>query len=205
MEAHVPIAAASQAPGPELQLVCFRMGGEEFALGIMRIREIVRPQRIARVPRAPSFVEGVINLRGEILPVVDLRRRLGLPGEADERRNRFLVVGLERNVAVFVVDEVTGVVRVPREAILPAPPLVRGIDAECLIGVLPIGDRLVMLLHPERILSAAESRELRQLSLEPAAAGEAGPGDAAPRLAEPGPPSAAGSAAGAGPAPREGR
>ncbi len=192
-------AAGASAPGttaPELQLVCFRMGGEEFALGIMRIREIVRPQRIVRVPKAPSFVEGVINLRGEILPVVDLRRRLGLPHDTDERRTRFLVVGLERSVVVFVVDEVTEVVRVPRDAVLPAPALVRGPaespagvpagvrEADCLIGVLPLGERLVMLLHPGRVLSAAEARELREASLGAGGAGEAGAGSLGPGAPE---------------------
>ena len=164
----------------ELQLVCFRMGGEEFGLSIMRIREIIRPLRIARVPRAPSFVEGVINLRGAILPVIDLRVRLGLPREADERRARFLVVGIGRSLAVFVVDEVREVIRASREAVLPAPSIVRGVDASYLLGVLPIGDRLVMLLHPERVLSAAEAAELSRLPAdvpgsavaEPTAAGD---------------------------------
>jgi purine-binding chemotaxis protein CheW len=150
-------------PTTEFQLICFRMGGEEFGLSITRVREIVRPLRIARVPRAPSFVEGVINLRGAILPVIDLRVRFGLPREADERRARFLVVGIGPSLAVFVVDEVTAVIRAPREAVLPAPSIVRGIDASYLLGVLPLGDRLVMLLHPERVLSAAETAELGRL------------------------------------------
>ncbi|HWP35272.1 MAG TPA: chemotaxis protein CheW [Thermodesulfobacteriota bacterium] len=166
------------SPVQELQLVCFRMGGEEFALSIMRIREIVRPQRIARVPRAPAFVEGVINLRGTILPVVDLRRRLGIPHDPDERRARFLVVGLEQSLVVFVVDEVKEVIRAPRDAVLPAPALVRGVDASYLLGVLPVGERLVMLLHPERVLTAAETADLRAMQAE-LAAGRGEPGEAA--------------------------
>lgn len=169
-------AAAGDAAKPgagartDLQLVCFKMGGEDFALGIMRVREIVRPLKVVRVPRAPSFVEGVVNLRGQILPVIDLRRRLGLPHENDERRTRFLVVALADSVVLFVVDEVNEVIHASRDAVLPAPALVRGVDARYLLGALPIGERLVMLLHPERVLTSAETDELRRLDAEMALA-----------------------------------
>jgi purine-binding chemotaxis protein CheW len=153
----------------ELQLVCFRMGGEEFALSIMRVREIVRPLRIVRVPRAPSFVEGVVNLRGAILPVIDLRARLRLARSDDDRRTRFLVVALGRSMVVFVVDEVHEVLRAELGQVLAAPEMVRVVDASYLLGVLPVGDRLVMLLHPERVLSAAETDELRRLEVDVAA------------------------------------
>jgi purine-binding chemotaxis protein CheW len=165
--------AAGQAPGGdaagaaeavELSLVCFRMGGEEFALSIMRIREIVRPLRVVRVPRAPSFVEGVANLRGQVLPVIDLRARLGLERPADERRTRFLVVGLVRSVVLFVVDEVNEVIRADIGDVLTAPALVRGIDASYLLGVLPVGDRLIMLLHPERVMTTAELAEVAEVA-----------------------------------------
>ncbi len=164
-------AGATPAGGParapsELQLVCFRMGGEEFALSIMRVREIVRPLKVVRVPRAPSFVEGVVNLRGAILPVIDLRRRLGLAGVDDERRVRFLVVALKDSVVLFIVDEVDEVIRASRDSVLPAPSVVRGVDVSYLLGVLPVGDRLVMLLHPERVLTGAEADELRRLEAE---------------------------------------
>lgn len=170
-------AVATDAAAPtELQLVCFHMGGEEFALGIMRVREIVRPLKVVRVPRAPSFVEGVVNLRGAILPVIDLRRRLGLPETADERRTRFLVVALRDSVVIFVVDEVNEVIHAARDVVLPAPALVRGMDASYLLGVLPVGDRLVMLLHPERVLTSAETEELERLEAE-VASGTADGGD----------------------------
>lgn len=168
--AHRTAGDAPARPGgsadTDLQLVCFRMGGEEFALGIMRVREIVRPIKVVRVPRAPSFVEGVVNLRGQILPVIDLRRRLGLPQQDDERRTRFLVVALADSVVLFVVDEVHEVLRAARDSVLPAPVLVRGVDASYLLGVLPVGERLLMLLHPERVLTSAETEELRRLSAE---------------------------------------
>lgn len=162
-------AQAAGSAAADLQLVCFRMGGEEFALSIMRVREIVRPLRVARVPRAPSFVEGVVNLRGTILPVIDLRKRLRVAPAEDERRTRFLVVALGESVVLFVVDDVTEVVRAAREQVLPPPPLVRGIDASYVIGVLPVGERLIMLLHPERVLTDAETAELRRLSADVAA------------------------------------
>ncbi|KFI08404.1 chemotaxis protein CheW [Massilia sp. BSC265] len=108
----------------EEQLVVFRLGQEEFGVPIDSVQEIVRvPEMLTHVPRAPSFVEGVINLRGSVLPVIDLRRRLGLPEAARSDRQRIMVFLIDRVCTGFIVDSVAEVLKVERRAIEPAPQL----------------------------------------------------------------------------------
>lgn len=127
MPAREPPRAAARAPGPAdeplVQLCTFRIGGEDYAVDIMRVREIIHPLPITPVPRAPASVEGVVRLRGEVIPVLDVRKRLGLPAAAATRRTRFLVVTVARRRIGLVVDEVCEVIRIPRSDIRPAPPL----------------------------------------------------------------------------------
>ncbi len=106
-----------------VQLCTFRLGGEDYAVDIMRVREIIHPLPITPVPRAPASVEGVVRLRGEVIPVLDVRKRLGLPASAPTRRTRFLVVNVARRRIGLVVDEVCEVIRLPRGEIRAAPPL----------------------------------------------------------------------------------
>jgi purine-binding chemotaxis protein CheW len=114
-----------QAAGadPLAQLCTFRIGGEDYAIDIMRVREIIHPLPITPVPRAPAFVEGVIRLRGDVIPVVDVRKRLALPVTPETRKSRFLVVNVAGRRIALVVDEVREVLRLPRSAIRPAPSL----------------------------------------------------------------------------------
>lgn len=114
---------ASGGADPLAQLCAFRIGGEDYAIDIMRVREIIHPLPITPVPRAPAFVEGVIRLRGEVIPVVDVRKRLGLPASAATRKSRFLVVNVAGRRIALVVDEVREVLRLPRSEIRPAPSL----------------------------------------------------------------------------------
>lgn len=111
-----------------VQLCTFRIGGEDYAVDIMRVREIIQPLPITPVPRAPVFVEGVVRLRGEVIPVVDVRKRFGLPASPATRRTKFLVVHVAGRRLGLVVDEVCEVVRIGRAEIRPAPALV-GLDA----------------------------------------------------------------------------
>jgi purine-binding chemotaxis protein CheW len=116
--------ARGGAPGDRLvQLCTFRIGGEDYAIDIMRVREIIHPLPITPVPRAPPSVEGVVRLRGEVIPVLDARKRLGLEARPNGRKSRFLVVNVARRRIGLVVDEVCEVMRLPRSEIRPAPPL----------------------------------------------------------------------------------
>ena len=130
-------AAARHALGDEglAQLCTFRVGGEDYALDIMRVREIITPLPVTPVPRAPSFVEGVVRLRGDVIPVLDVRKRLGLPAAPPTRKTRVLIVSVAGRRLGLVVDEVAEVLRLPRTAIRPAPALVGGGGRHFFLGV----------------------------------------------------------------------
>jgi len=119
--------AAYGAEGDRVQLCTFRIGGEDYALDIMRVKEIIQPQPITPVPRAPAFVEGVVRLRGEVIPVVDVRKRFGLAPAPATRKTKFLVVQVAGRRLGLVVDEVCEVLRLARADIRP-PPLLVGLE-----------------------------------------------------------------------------
>ena len=143
-----------------LQLVTFHVGDEEFGVEILAVREINRMMEITRVPHAPPFVEGVINLRGQVIPVVDLRRRFGMPPREHDRNTRIVVVELGDKVVGFVVDSVSEVLRVPASLVEPPPPIVGGVEREYLEGVVKLEDRLLILLNLQRLLGEDEAKEL---------------------------------------------
>ena len=109
------------AHGEELlQLVSFNVAEEEYGLQILKVQEIIRMQGLTRVPNSPPFVEGVINLRGKVIPVVALRKRFGLPPQAHGRQTRIVVAEVSGAIIGFVVDSVSEVLRIPSTAIEPA-------------------------------------------------------------------------------------
>ncbi len=142
----------------DTQLVIFRLGAEEFGVPIMSVQEIVRvPDVLTRVPKTPHFVEGVINLRGTVLPVIDQRSRLGLPAIERNEGQRIMVYLLDGVRTGFIVDSVAEVLRIPRGQITPAPALSQ--EQSRLIGRvanLDGGKRLVMLIEPSQLLHGSE-------------------------------------------------
>lgn len=143
-----------------LQLVSFIIAGEEFGVDILKVQEIIRPVAITRVPHAPPFVEGVINLRGRIVPVIDLRKRFRLPERAHDKDTRIIVVELVDKVIGFMVDAVREVIRVDRATIEPPPELAVGIDAHYITGVAKLDDRLLILLDLDEVLTTDEQAHL---------------------------------------------
>ena len=105
----------------EIQVACFRLGEDIYAIDIMRIKEIIRPQKLAVLPKAPVFMEGVLNLRGAVIPVVDLRKRFDMPVREIDRDRRLLIVALAGRTLGIAVDEVTEVITVPVANIKPPP------------------------------------------------------------------------------------
>ncbi len=128
------------------QVVIFRLAGSSYAVEIAAVREIIRPQPVTFVPQAPPFVVGVINLRSSIGPVLDLRRRCGLPAGEETRDSRVVVVQVGDQSVGLQVDGVSEVVSLPHEVIEPAAGLIRGAQEQLLRGVARLEDRLVMLL-----------------------------------------------------------
>jgi purine-binding chemotaxis protein CheW len=144
----------------EIQVACFRLGEDVYAVDIMRVREIIRPQKLAVLPKAPVFMEGVLNLRGAVIPVVDLRKRFDMPPRDDDSNRRLLILALAGRTLGIVVDEVTEVITVPVANLKPPPQVTHGVGAEYLVGVCLVEDDLVMLLDPDRLLSGSEADEL---------------------------------------------
>lgn len=151
----------------EVQLACFRLGGELYALDIMKIREIIRPQKLTPVPKAPRFIEGVINLRGTVIPVADLRKRFDQKVGEDTRKNRIIVCSLRGRMVGLLVDEVTEVRRYTRQDLSPAPQFLKGPEAEFFLGVARQNDDLVMLIDLEKVLSNDEKIALDKIGQTP--------------------------------------
>jgi len=143
-----------------IQLAAFRLGDEEFAIDIMRIKQIIPPQRITKVPKAPRFVEGVVELRGSILPIVDLRRRFDLPNLELTRASKYIIVSIEGRLVGLVVDAVSQVLRVPRTDVKPPPEFGPAAGPNFFSGVYQIGGRMVMILDLDQILTSQEKIEL---------------------------------------------
>ncbi len=150
----------------EVQLACFRVGQELYALDIMRIKEIIRPQKLTAIPKAPSFIEGVINLRGAVIPVADMRKRFDQPISEENRKNRIVICSLSGKIIGLLVDEVTEVKRYSRKEIAPAPQFIKGPQADYFLGVARRDDELVMLIDLEKVLSTNEKIELQKLTHE---------------------------------------
>lgn len=166
----------------DMQLVVFRLGAEEFGVPIMCVQEIVRvPEQLTRVPRTPAFVEGVINLRGVVLPVIDQRARLGLPPLARNDGQRIMVFAQGAQRTGFIVDAVAEVLRVPQACLAPAPDL-SGPQSRLIqqVARLRDGERLVMLVDPAQLL--AWQRAAHELSEAPALAEPAESAEPQPAL-----------------------
>jgi purine-binding chemotaxis protein CheW len=146
-----------------LQLVSFKLREEEFGVNILQVQEIIRMQEITNVPNAPDFVEGVINLRGRVIPIVDLRKRFGLEAKEHSKATRIIVVMIDQVTVGLIVDEVSEVLRIPEDTVEPPPPIVAGIEADYIKGVGKLEDRLLILLDLNKILSQEERSSLQNV------------------------------------------
>ena len=146
-----------------LQLVTFSIGGEEFGVDILKVQEIIRMLDITRVPKATEFVEGVINLRGKVIPIIDLRKRFGLVSKGHDKNTRIIVIDINDMIVGFIVDSVSEVLRIPADTVEPPPPVVAGLDSEYISGVGKLDDRLLIFLDLDRLLSQEERDVLSQV------------------------------------------
>jgi len=136
-----------------LQLVSFKVGDEEFGVDILKVQEINRMIEITQVPDSPPDVEGVVNLRGKVIPVVDLRKRFGLTSREETIHTRIIVVELTNQTVGFIVDEVKEVLRIPSSVMEPPPDLAVGRNADYIIGIGKLDNRLLTLLDLEKVMS----------------------------------------------------
>lgn len=157
------IAATEAMTDDELlQLVTFEVGSEEFAIPILSVQEINRMMEITRVPQSPQFVEGVINLRGKIIPVVDLRQRFGMPPAERNGDNRIIVVEVSGRVIGFTVDRVNEVLRIESGIVEPAPAMVASLDSDYVQGVGKLPDRLLILLELGNLFRGEELESIEK-------------------------------------------
>lgn len=147
-------------PQEIVQLATFVVGGHAYALDIMRVKEIINPLPITPVPRAPAFIDGVVELRGVILAVVDLRKRFDLPATPPTRATKYIVVSLEGRMVALIVDRVSDFARVARAEIKAPPPMVENEAARYFAGVCHHGGKILMVLAIDRILSSQEKLSL---------------------------------------------
>ena len=144
-----------------LQLVIFQLGGEEFGVEIMQVQEIIRMPEITRIPQSPGYVEGVINLRGKIIVVINLDTRFGLNSKELDDDSRIIIVEVGENVVGMVVDSVSEVLRLSTSSVEAAPEIISSkIKADYLKGVGKLDDRLLILLDLERVLSEEEMSQV---------------------------------------------
>jgi purine-binding chemotaxis protein CheW len=148
--------------GRILQLVTFRLGNEEFGVDILKVQEINRMMDITRIPNAPPFIEGVINLRGKIIPIVDLRKKLGFDSGngQSEKTTRIIVVELDGLVLGFIVDSVSEVLRIPENTIEPPPSIVGGVESDYIEGVGKLDNRLLILLELKKLFSSTDRKDI---------------------------------------------
>jgi purine-binding chemotaxis protein CheW len=156
---------SSSSSEETLQLVVFELSGEEFGVGIMQVSEIIPISKITRVPQAPECVKGLINLRGKIIVVIDLNRRLGFSPRESDSLSRIIIVEVKDTTLGMLVNSVNGILKLPLSSIEPTPDMIKSkINSEYLIGVGKAGNRLLILLNLARVLGEEEIDELSQLS-----------------------------------------
>ena len=144
----------------DIQVVTFRVGPQEFALDISQVERILRYEKPAALPKAPDFLEGVVRYGGTAIPVVDLRKRLELDAAIGDE-TRLMVLSLDGQRIGVLVDQVREVMRVDSTTIAAPPPMVRGLAAAYISGIITEGERTVVLLNALRLLSSTERQALQ--------------------------------------------
>jgi purine-binding chemotaxis protein CheW len=151
--------------GRDEQVVVFAVANEAYAVNIARVHEIIRLQQITVIPGAPACVEGVINLRGKVIPVLDLRKRFRLRADDHTRSSRIVVVEVGGQTIGLIVDGVSEVLRINSDCIEPPSPLITGLDGRYLRGIAKMDDRLIVLLDLGQVLSEAEQQQIEAVEL----------------------------------------
>ena len=150
------------------QFISFSVGEEEYGLELLRVKEVIRVREITWLPKAPSFVKGIINLRGDVIPIIDLRDKFGLEAKEATANTRVIVVEVEGKLMGMVVDSASQVVRIPADQIDPPPPVFGGRAQDFITGVGKIEDKLIILLNSDAILTAEERTQLGSIHGEQA-------------------------------------
>lgn len=150
----------------QLQFVSFLLGSEEYCVDIFEVQEIINLPTIKQIPGAPSFVDGIINLRGKIVPIIDFRKRLNLNVTEFTRHTRVVIVQVNNRVIGFIVDMVSGVFKIDEADIEVTPDVVTSVNVEYISGVAKLEHRLIIILDLDKILTSHEQNTLEIMKVE---------------------------------------
>lgn len=139
-----------------IQIVCFKIGREEYGLEILAVQEILKLPRVTRLPKSADFIMGVINLRGKVIPIVDLSRRFNIEGTESLPDRRAIVVEIRGKRVGLAIDSVSHVIKVDEKEIEPPPPIVKGISSRYITGIVKLKEGFVIMLDIKQIFSAEE-------------------------------------------------
>jgi purine-binding chemotaxis protein CheW len=142
------------------QLISFTVGAEEYGLELLRVKEVIRMRQITWLPKAPPCVKGIINLRGDVIPIVDLRERFGLAAQEQSAMTRVIVVEVQGRLVGMVVDSASQVVRIPVDQFDPPPTVMGEESRDFITAVGKLGDKLIIMIDVDRILSAEEMSKM---------------------------------------------
>ena len=140
-------------------LVTFRLGNGEYAIDIMQAKEIIKMEKITLIPNAPEFVEGVINLRGNIIPIIDLKKRFNLEETEGDKNTGIIIVKIEDVDMRIIIDAISKVVSISNSDIQPPPPVLSGIGQKYIKGVGKLEDKLLVVLDLEKLFASDEEEE----------------------------------------------
>ena len=157
------------ADARELRLIAFRAGEETFLVDIMAVRQIINYHGATTVPNAPAFIEGIVVLRDEVIPIIDLREWLGVSSGQQAEHPLVLITDTGDGAIGLKVDEVRNMVNVPSDALLPAPEIIRGILGELLVAIVPQGEDVYLLIDIDSVLTGEEKTALHSAELSSSA------------------------------------
>lgn len=140
-----------------IQLVSFNLDQEEYGVEVLKVREIIRMNNITHMPNTPHYVEGIINLRGKVIPIVSMRKKFGLVEAGNNSHTRIIIMDICGELMGFIVDSVSEVIRISGSEIQPSPSVAGGgVDQKCIAGVINHSERLLVLLDLDRMFSSDE-------------------------------------------------
>lgn len=147
----------------EKQYVVFKLDKEEYGVDIMNVKEISEYQKTVKVPNSPKFVDGIINYRGDITPIINLRTKFDLEAAGNSSSSRIIIINLNNRQVGFLVDDASQVLTIDEENIDPAPELVTDIDQKFVSGIAKLKDRMIILLDLEKVLSNEEKEKIQAI------------------------------------------
>jgi len=145
--------------GELIQLVSFNLDQEEYGVEVLKVREIIRMNTITHMPNTPHYVDGIINLRGKVIPIISMRKKFGLMEAENNSHTRIMIMDIAGELMGFIVDAVSEVIRISGSEIQPSPSVAAsGIDQDCISGVINLTERLLVLLDLDRMFTQEEKQ-----------------------------------------------